>query len=70
MTISTSKIRKIMVIKKKRSEKGIRWVEFLSKPHSKGDDFSRLSLDFFLRANEIKRTTEVISIIRGVNKIS
>ena len=46
-TISTSKIKNMIVIRKNRIEKGIRWVEFLSKPFSKGDDFSRLSLNFF-----------------------
>lgn len=39
--ISTSKIKKIIVIKKNRIEKGIREEFIGSNPHSKGDDFSR-----------------------------
>ncbi len=39
--ISTSKIKKIIVIKKNRIEKGIRDEFIGSNPHSKGDDFSR-----------------------------
>jgi len=39
--ISTSKIKKIIVIKKNRIEKGIREEFIGSKPHSKGEDFSR-----------------------------
>lgn len=39
--ISTSKIRKITAIKKKRNENGIRAVFKGSNPHSKGEDFSR-----------------------------
>lgn len=40
-TISTSKIRKIIVIKKNRKEKGSREELLGSKPHSKGEFFSR-----------------------------
>lgn len=40
-TISTSKIKKIIVIKKNRIEKGNREEFKGSKPHSKGDVFSR-----------------------------
>lgn len=43
-TISTSKIKKIIVIKKKRKEKGSRVEELESNPHSKGEAFSRLNL--------------------------
>ena len=39
--ISTSKIRKIIVIKKNRSENGIREELLGSNPHSKGEFFSR-----------------------------
>lgn len=39
--ISTSKIKKIMAIKKNRNEKGIREELNGSNPHSKGDVFSR-----------------------------
>lgn len=49
--ISTSKIKKIMVIKKNRREKGKRDEEKGSNPHSKGEDFSR-SLCFFLDNKE------------------
>ncbi|KAF8480536.1 hypothetical protein F5888DRAFT_1787188 [Russula emetica] len=40
-TISTSKIKKIIVIKKNRKEKGIRDDLLGSNPHSKGEHFSR-----------------------------
>lgn len=39
--ISTSKIKKIIVIKKNRIENGIREEFIGSNPHSKGEDFSR-----------------------------
>lgn len=39
--ISTSKIKKIMVIRKNRSENGVRDEDFWSNPHSKGEFFSR-----------------------------
>lgn len=45
--ISTSKIKKIIVIKKNRIEKGIREDSIGSNPHSKGDLFSRSLLVFF-----------------------
>lgn len=47
ITISTSKIRKITAIRKNRNENGIRADLFGSNPHSKGDLFSRSSIDFF-----------------------
>jgi hypothetical protein len=50
--ISTSKIKKITAIKKKRRENGIRAFECGSNPHSKADGFSR-SLMFFLAINEL-----------------
>ncbi len=40
-TISTSKIKKIIVIKKNRNEKGRREDLLGSNPHSKGEFFSR-----------------------------
>ena len=67
--ISTSKIRKIMAIKKNRSEKGSRADPLGSKPHSKGEFFSR-SLIVFLeimeeivitRADRI-RANEIIAV--------
>lgn len=68
--ISTSKIRKITLIKKNRSEKGNR-AEFLgSNPHSNGEDFSRSSIDFFanILANSIiivdNKIIIVVMIIR------
>ena len=45
--ISTSKIRKIIAIRKNRREKGRRELFFGSNPDSKGDDFSR-SVNLFL----------------------
>lgn len=47
--ISTSKIKKIIVIKKNRREKGNRDEDFGSNPHSKGELFSRSDRDFFER---------------------
>jgi hypothetical protein len=51
--ISTSKIKKITVIKKKCNEKGIRAEDLGSNPHSKGEDFSRSIKDFFDKIIEI-----------------
>lgn len=51
--ISTSKIKKIIVIKKNRREKGSRDDDLGSKPHSKGDLFSRSINDFFDRIEAI-----------------
>jgi hypothetical protein len=45
-TISTSKIRKITAIKKNRRENGSREDLFGSNPHSKGELFSRSTIDF------------------------
>lgn len=47
--ISTSKIKKITVIKKKCNEKGIRADDLGSNPHSNGDDFSRSEKVFFAK---------------------
>lgn len=46
IVISTSKIKKIIAIKKKCKEKGKRLDDFGSNPHSKGDLFSRSENDF------------------------
>ncbi len=54
--ISTSKIRKITVTKKNRSEKGRRRPEFGSNPHSKGEDFSRPNFAFLPKRMDKKKT--------------
>jgi len=54
-----------MVIKKNRRENGRRWSELVSKPHSKGEDFSRLSLFFFLKTSERVKTTSLTKKITG-----
>lgn len=46
-TISTSKIRKIIVIKKNCIENGAREEHFWSNPHSNEESFSRSNKDFF-----------------------
>jgi hypothetical protein len=51
--ISTSKIKKIIVIKKKCKENGIRAEDLGSNPHSNGDDFSRSENDFLDKMIEI-----------------
>ena len=51
--ISTSKIKKITAIKKNRRENGIRADPFGSKPHSKGEFFSRSLIVFFDSIDEI-----------------
>jgi hypothetical protein len=64
--ISTSKIRKIMAIKKNRIEKGRR-AEFIgSNPHSKGDDFSRSILAFFERTEANPITTTLTKKIKDL----
>lgn len=68
ITISTSKIKKIIVIKKNRKEKGTRWLELLSNPHSKGEDFSRFILVFLARIRERIKTTKVIINTTGIKK--
>lgn len=59
--ISTSKIKKIIVIKKNRIEKGNREEFIGSKPHSKGEVFSRSFRDFFERI-EAKYITTIATI--------
>lgn len=71
--ISTSKIKKIIVIKKNRREKGNREEDFGSNPHSNGEDFSRSTKVFFdkIEANNIT-TIEInkrINLIVKIEKI-
>ena len=62
--ISTSKIKKIIAIKKNRIEKGRR-EEFIGlNPHSKGDNFSRSLFFFFDNKDE-----RIITIAAIINKI-
>lgn len=61
--ISTSKIKKIIVIKKNRKENGIREEDLGSKPHSNGEDFSRSIKVFLDKNDEINITTVEIVII-------
>lgn len=62
--ISTSKMRKIIAIKKKCIEKGSRDDDFGSKPHSNGDLFSRSMIIFFaVRFNIIIRIILIAIII-------
>lgn len=68
-TISTSKIRKIVEIKKKCNENGIRAKHLGSNPHSNGEHFSRSSNDFFDRINEIIISRLEIRIINKDNII-
>lgn len=68
--ISTSKIKKIMVIKKKCNEKGIRAIDLGSNPHSNGEHFSWSIRDFFdrikdkiIKINEIKiKIKDIVNI--------
>lgn len=61
--ISTSKIKKIIVIKKNRKENGIRELFIGLNPHSNGDIFSKFSLNFF----EI--TVVIFMVIKEILKI-
>ncbi len=58
--ISTSKIKKIIVIKKKEKEKGFRGKEIKLNPHSKEFIFSLLNLIF------LARIVDKFIIIRGI----
>lgn len=62
--ISTSKIKKIMVIKKKCKENGIRAIDLGSKPHSKGEHFSWSIKDFLDKIND-----KIIKIVEIMIKI-
>jgi len=61
--ISTSKIKKIIVIKKNRKEKGRREEDFGSNPHSKGEHFSRLIKAFFDRIDANNITIIAINMV-------
>lgn len=63
--ISTSKIKKIRLIKKKWILKGGRLFDIGSNPHSNGEDFSRSWSDFL---DKIK--FKIIKIIEIVNKMN
>jgi hypothetical protein len=60
--ISTSKMRKITAIKKNRKEKGSRDDLFGSNPHSKGDLFSRSTIEFLDNSEARSMTIDVITI--------
>lgn len=63
--ISTSKMRKITAIRKKRRENGIRADPLGSNPHSNGEFFSRSLIVFFERIEEIViRVAEMIKIVK------
>lgn len=71
--ISTSKIRKMIAIRKNRIEKGNR-DEFIGlNPHSKGDNFSRLISFFLLKIDErhitINEINKIINAIENKFKI-
>lgn len=68
--ISTSKIKKIIVIKKNRMEKGIREELKGSKPHSKGEIFSRSKSVFLETKTEIFITTWLIIKIKVISIIN
>lgn len=61
--ISTSKIKKIIVIKKNRNEKGKREEDLGSNPHSNGEDFSRSTKVFFDNIDAKNITKIEINII-------
>lgn len=69
--ISTSKIKKIIAIKKKWREKGIRKFDLGSNPHSKEEFFSRSEIIFFDKIEAINIMIHVINniIIEFKNKI-
>ncbi len=69
--ISTSKIKKIIVIKKNRIENGKREELIGLKPHSKGEDFSCSKKFFLLKIEEINITIIlkiIIIIVVNINK--
>jgi len=64
MVISTSKIKKMIAIRKNRRENGIRLDEKGSNPHSNGDDFSRLVNVFFLSIEAVSAMmVEINSVV-------
>jgi hypothetical protein len=66
--ISTSKIKKIIAIKKNRIEKGRR-EEFIGlNPHSNGDNFSRSEIFFFPKIEDRAITIKaIIKMIEAIN---
>lgn len=68
--ISMSKIKKINLIIKNWILKGTRFKDRGSKPHSKGEDFSRSWNDFFeiIKFSKIKKNEIKILIINNSNK--
>jgi hypothetical protein len=64
IVISTSKIKKIMAIIKKRREKGIRDREKGANPHSKGEVFSRSIKAFFLKSVAVRMIARAIAMIK------
>lgn len=67
-TISTSKIKKIIAIKKNWSENGIRALDFGSNPHSNGEFFSLSENDFFDSKFRIITIIVMIVILITVSK--
>jgi hypothetical protein len=68
--ISTSKIKKIIVIKKNRNEKGNREDDLGSNPHSKGEFFSRSKTFFFDNSDASNITsTEIVKIMQAIHII-
>lgn len=68
--ISTSKIRKITAIKKKRREKGSRADPLGSNPHSNGEFFSRSEIVFFERIEDKIITTRAITRVISVRRLA
>ena len=65
--ISTSKIKKIIAIRKNRIEKGSR-EEFIGlNPHSKGDSFSRSEIFFFPKI--VERPITIKAIMKMIQAI-
>ena len=68
--ISTSKIKKIIAIKKNRKEKGKREDLLGSNPHSKGELFSRSLIAFFAKRDaSVITTIAIIIIINPIIKV-
>ena len=68
--ISISKIRKIIVIKKNRIEKGIRLKKIGLNPHSNGVIFSKFIFNFFDKIIEILIINiEIIIIVKEIINI-
>lgn len=69
--ISISKIKNTIAIRKKRIENGIREVFLGSKPHSKGDTFSRSKIVFLENKDErIIRSSLIATAIKKEINIS